>query len=374
MVMAAICLLVVTPSPRSDASKQHCQRHHPAKRHCHRGSKHCHRHHPAKKHCGGASSGGSDPTFLWGAWIGKQFTGTEAPWDWNAVTAFEQRNAGAKHLAALHWSSPFYSTAWCGGYCSFQRSMFEKVRNHGVVPFFSWANNGVSDASVAAGARDSYIRSWASAAKSWGHPLFLRYAWEMNGSWFTWGVGNGALGQPNTAADYVAAWRHVHDIFTSVGATNVTWVWCPNVDPSGKFANLASIYPGDSYVDWTCLDGYNSNDPWTSFADLFGGTYDKVMQIAPSKPMILGEVGSTESGGSKAQWLSDMFSALPTRFPNVRGLLWFDKYESGLSNYSDWPVESSPSSSAAFVAGIAFSAFTTNTLGSLSASPILPSG
>jgi len=371
MAMAAICLLLVSSSQPSEASKRHCHRHHPAKKHCHRGSKkHCHRHHhhSAKKPCG-PISGGLAPSLLWGAWIGTQFTGSEAPWDWNAVTAFEQGNAGGKHLSMVHWSSPFYSLAWCGGYCNFGTSMFQKVRDNGVIPFFSWAD-GVSDANVAAGARDSYIRSWASAAKSWGHPLFLRYAWEMNGSWFTWGVGNGALGPPNTAADYVAAWRHVHDIFTSVGATNVSWVWCPNVDPGGKFANLASVYPGDSYVDWTCLDGYNRNDPWTSFSDLFGSTYDKIMQIAPSKPMIIGEVASTESGGSKAQWITDMFAALPTRFPNIRGLLWQDKYEDGW----DIPIETSPSSSAAFAAGVGSSAFTTNTFATLSASPIPPPG
>jgi mannan endo-1,4-beta-mannosidase len=93
------------------------------------------------------------------------------------------------------------------------------------------------------------------------------------------------------------------------------------------------------------------------------------MQIAPSKPMIIGEVASTESGGSKAQWITDMFAALPTRFPNIRGLLWQDKYEDGW----DMPIETSPSSSAAFAAGVGSSAFSTNTFATLSASPI-PAG
>ena len=61
----------------------------------------------------------------------------------------------------------------------------------------------------------------------------------------------------NRPGEYVAAWRHVHDIFTSVGANDVTWVWCPNVDPDHKMQSLGSLYPGDAYVDWTCLDGYN---------------------------------------------------------------------------------------------------------------------
>jgi hypothetical protein len=97
------------------------------------------------------------------------------------------------------------------------------------------------------------------------------------------------------------------------------------------------------------------------------------MQIAPSKPMIIGEVGSTESGGSKAQWIDDMFAALPTRFPDIHGLLWFDKYESGPGGYSDWPVETSTSSSSAFATGVASAALATNTFSTLAASPI-PAG
>lgn len=283
---------------------------------------------------------------LWGARIGKQFTGLEAPWDWKAVTDFEATNAGGKRIRIVHWSSP-WRNASTGGTYRFATPTFRITREHGVIPFFSWANRDISDAEVAEGAWDGYIRSWAAAAKSWGHPFFLRYDWEMNASWFSWGVGNG-----NTASEFVAAWRHVHDIFTAVGATHVRWVWCPNVDPRHKFADLASLYPGDAYVDWTCLDGYNGDDPWTSFTNLFASTYDQILKIAPSKPMIIGEVGSTASGGSKARWISKMFAALPTRFPDIHGLLWFDKYATGPGGRSDWPIETSAGSSAAFANAI----------------------
>jgi hypothetical protein len=241
-----------------------------------------------------------------------------------------------------------------GGTYGFGTSTFQSVRDHGVIPFFSWANSGIRDADVAGGLWDSYVRSWAAAAKAWGHPFFLRYNWEMNGSWFDWGVGNNGT----SAAEYLAAWRHVHDVFTSVGATNVSWVWCPNVDPGNKMASLASVYPGDAYVDWTCLDGYNGDDPWTSFTNLFASSYDQITQIAPTKPMIIGEVGSTEVGGSKPQWISDMFAALPVRFPKVRALLWFDKYETGPGGHTDWPVETSTSASTAFARKVAPQRFT----------------
>src|SRR6185437_5226798 len=66
----------------------------------------------------------------WGAWIGNQFTGAEAPWDWNAVTDFEQQSSNGKAPSIIQWSSPFVSSAWCDGNCNFDAGTFEKVREH----------------------------------------------------------------------------------------------------------------------------------------------------------------------------------------------------------------------------------------------------
>ena len=83
---------------------------------------------------------------------------------------------------------------------------------------------------VIAGTYDAYIAQFAAEAQDWGHPFFLRFNWEMNGNWFPWSEGvNG-----NNPGEYVAAWRHVHDIFAAVGATNATWVWCPYADANKR--------------------------------------------------------------------------------------------------------------------------------------------
>jgi Glycosyl hydrolase family 26 len=308
----------------------------------------------------------SGKSLYWGAWI-KNSSG-EAPWSMSAASKFE--GAAGKHVSMINWSSPFYLSA-CNGYCTFQTSQFEAVRSHGSIPFFSWnpgpGGGEFSDARIAAGSQDKYITAWAKAAKAWGHPFFLRFAWEMNGSWFPWGVGNNGT----TAADFVAMWRHVHDVFASVGASNVTWVWCPNVDPAGKRAPLGSVYPGPAYVDWTCLDGYNGNNPWRSFSALFKTSYEKITgTLATQKPMVVGETASTENGGAKARWIADMLAGLPTEFPKIRGLLWFDKVETGPGGYTDWPIESSAAATSAFAAGIAASPFEENVYGSLATSPI----
>ena len=159
----------------------------------------------------------------------------------SAVTKFEQM--AGKSMSLIQFSSPFANCS--GPSCSFYefpREQMENIRDARLDPVLQLGlavdfrptinepNFQLSD--VIAGTYDSYIREFAEAAKAWGHPFFLRFNWEMNGDWFAWAEGvNG-----NKSGEYVAAWRHVHDIFTSVGATNATWVWCPNVDPGGTSA------------------------------------------------------------------------------------------------------------------------------------------
>ena len=321
----------------------------------------------------------------WGAQIGSHVTGTQAPWDMNAVSVFE-REAG-KPLSMIHFAAPFAncSSTPCVRY-GFPLGEMNTVRQHGAIPFFSWASQSIGQggdtrvqpnfqlSDVIAGTHDATIRDWATAAKNWGHPFFLRFNFEMNGTWFPWSEGvNG-----NQPGEYVRAWRHVHDIFTSVGADNATWVWCPNVDPDRRYQDLARLYPGDAYVDWTCLDGYNwgvrSSGPglttngWKSFDQIYRTTYDEITgSIAPSKPMVIGEIGSTENGGSKAAWLEDALAKAPS-YPKIRGFLYFEKFDDGM----DWPISTSASATDAFARGIASSAYTTNQFGSLDGGKIQP--
>jgi mannan endo-1,4-beta-mannosidase len=317
----------------------------------------------------------------WGAWIGNQLTGDEAPWDMSAVAKFE--GMAGKGASVINFSSPF---ADCSrnpcDYYEFPEGPMDLIRDHGSIPMFSWASQStpakldqpnfqLSD--VLQGHHDAYIREWAEDARDWGHPFFLRFNWEMNGNWFAWHEGvNG-----NQPGEAVAVWRHVHDIFDSAGADNVTWVWCPNIDPTGKMRDLASLYPGDEYVDWTGLDGYNWGtnparpDKWRSFDELYRTTYDEITTtIAPGKPLIISEIGSTEFGGSKADWIADTIESVTTEYPLIRGFLWFEKYDDGM----DWPIETSSASAQAFATGIQHPAFTTNAFGSAASGPIAPLG
>jgi hypothetical protein len=317
-------------------------------------------------------------SLYWGAWIGSQLTGTQPPWDMGAVSSFEARFG--KGLSTIQFGMPFAdcSVSPCSFY-PFPSKEMATVRHYGALPFLSWSSQSTPSntyepdfqlADVISGTYDSYIREFAEGAREWGHPFFLRFNWEPNGNWFPWGESiNG-----NQPGEYVAAWRHVHDVFTGVGATNATWVWCPYIDIH-KFGALASFYPGDEYVDWSCLDGYNWANarshpvPWKSFDQIFAGSYRQVTtKIAPKKPMLLGEIASSGGGRAKAEWIRGMFKALKTKYRRVRGLIWFDQVQQGVS----WPLESSPLVTQAFASGLRRHSFRENLYGSLATTPIPP--
>jgi Glycosyl hydrolase family 26 len=316
---------------------------------------------------------------FWGASIGDQLTGEQAPWDMGAVSKFEE--TAGKKLSLVNFFAPFAncSSSPCSFY-PFATGVMENIREHGAIPVFSWSSQSIPSSlnesdfqlsDVIAGTYDSYIREFAEAARDWGHPFFLRFNWEMNGAWFSWSEGTNG----NQPGEFVAAWRHVHDIFTAVGASNVSWVWCPNVDFQNDLQDLNTLYPGDAYVDWTGLDGYNwgtnpaKPDRWRSFDELYSSTYQRIVDaIAPSKPLLIGEIGSSEYGGSKANWISDALAAIPARYPKIRGLLWFDTFDDGM----DWPIESSASATGAFATGIENPAYAASDYADLSGGPIQP--
>lgn len=200
------------------------------------------------------------------------------------------------------------------------------------------------------GSFDTQLHAWALQAKTIAVPFFLRIMWEMNGSWTPYSVSSfdPATGSSNTAAEYISAWRHVVDVLRGDGATNAAMVWCPHWQ--GKPAGVGSwrqYYPGDAYVDWVCLDGYNSDVAhWKNLAPIIG--YGIYSDYASSKPIMVGETGVVEdpaTAGRKGQWISQAGTDIQTLFPDVRALVWFNKNYSGGSDYR---VNSSTSSLDAF--------------------------
>lgn len=239
------------------------------------------------------------------------------------------------------------------GVREFDPAKMDAVVSRGAMPMVTWAprdnTRGKNQPKYAlrriiAGKHDDYIREWARDAAGWGKPMYLRFAHEMNGDWYPWSPDiNG-----NTSDEYVAAWRHVVDIFREEGATNVRWVWSPAVLRTTG-TPLSELYPGDDYVDWVGLDGYNwgTSEYWSSWqtlAEVFRPIYDEATAVAPGKPIMITETSSTEVGGDKATWIRDAFGTdISSRLPATKAVIWFDQ-----DSEEDWRIDSSWSSRLAY--------------------------
>jgi hypothetical protein len=232
----------------------------------------------------------------------------------------------------------------------FPTSALQAIAREGITPEITWqpwrseadgSHSGIALRAIADGQLDPFIRQWAVDAKSWARPLLLRFAHEMNADGVPWSAG--APG--NTPRLYVEAYRHVVDVFRAAGATNVRWVWSPNISYRGS-TPLAQVFPGRRYVDVVGLDGYNSGTAvaggsWRTPEQVFGPTLAQVRSLAAGLPVLITETASSSDGGDKASWIRELFGYL-RRQPDVVGLVWFN-----LATRADWPLDSSPAALAA---------------------------
>ncbi|HEU5105578.1 MAG TPA: glycosyl hydrolase [Solirubrobacterales bacterium] len=324
-----------------------------------------------------------EPKVLWGAWIDGLVYTTEkekeekkekgdAPWESSTWSTFDTHASKSPSIVHFGQEAPWAQ--------NFQETPLLDAKVGGSLPLMDMDNEEpliyeeggkelekrVTLSMIAEGAVDSSLRKWAAAVAKYGSPLFFRWDWEMNGSWFDYG--DEAIANPTSYKD---AWKHFHDIAQEEGATNLTWVWCPNVTPNGGSNPITNYYPGSSYVDWTCLDGYNhGTNPlgasgWISFSSLFSPAYAMLANNYPSKPIMIGEFASTEEGGSKAAWIADALETqVPANFPLIKAVVWFNWNHPDGGGYWDWPIESSATAEAAFAKAIGSPVYSTNTFSS----------
>ncbi|GAA0998941.1 glycoside hydrolase family 26 protein [Subtercola frigoramans] len=238
-----------------------------------------------------------------------------------------------------------------------------------------------------------------------GVPVILRFAHEMNGSWYAWGQ------QP---AEYISTFRRVaHAIHERAPGTGM--MWAPNNADGYPFTGGASsaapgspdfklldtngdgtitladhpyapYYPGDDAVDWVGMSLYHwgSAYPWGEnempeegkFVAQLTGTYIgaqgderaapdfyQVYGVDHAKPVAIPETGAFvihrgDDAGElaiKQAWWRQVFSAdIAVRFPNLKMINWFewDKLEAEVHQRVDWTVVNDAPTRHAFTADL----------------------
>ncbi len=238
-----------------------------------------------------------------------------------------------------------------------------------------------------------------------GVPVVVRFAHEMNGSWYAWGQ------QPD---EYIAAFRRVADAVHRA-APGSAMMWAPNYGGGYPFAGgaqesrpgaagfaaldttgdgaltalddpYAPYYPGDDAVDWVGMSLYHwgSAYPWGEsempeegkFAAQLTGTYDgdngdesmlpdfyadygvghgKPVAIPETAALVDDDIGNLRTLNIKRAWWQQVFDpSIRERFPRLAMVNWFEwnKVEPEVGSAVDWTVVEDPAVRAEFTAAL----------------------
>lgn len=166
-----------------------------------------------------------------------------------------------------------------------------------------------SNAAIANGKWDGYIKRWAEAIKAYGGPVIMRPMHEFNGFWYPWS---------HDPKEYVLAWRHIWNLFHRVGADNVTWIWSFQALYSQKrwAADVAKYWPGRKYVNilGMSLDHFPDSSPPSDYL-----AYLRLAHRIYHLPTMITE--ANVNFGLRTSWLKQVVTLLrPMRFNE--GFIW----------------------------------------------------
>jgi mannan endo-1,4-beta-mannosidase len=210
------------------------------------------------------------------------------------------------------------------------------ILDEGCRPMITWepwqadSRRGIDYDGLLNGKYDDYITDFARLVGSFGEEVCLRFAHEMNGNWYPWA---GARIGPEK---YRRMYRFIKDAFDREGVSNVKWIFSVNWEDVPPLAvnDFMNYYPGEAYVDYIGLDGYNWGDTqswsrWMTFGELFGEVYDRIVRET-DKPVIITEFSSASSGGDKARWIKEAMIDIKA-MEYVKGFVLFN-----VSKEADW--------------------------------------
>lgn len=171
---------------------------------------------------------------------------------------------------------------------------------------------------ILAGNWDTYITDFKNQLREYEGPVILIPFSELNGDWTPWsGTENG-----NTPEESILAYRYLHDRMNDL--PNVSFGWAVN---STSFPNtpanaIERYYPGDAYVDYVGVDGFNMGTPWQTFGEIFDTPLTTLAQY--NKPTLVFSFGSAP-GPRKASWLKTALTVDLPKHPHVVAWVYFNQ-------------------------------------------------
>ena len=208
----------------------------------------------------------------------------------------------------------------------FPTSAANWVRDRGAVPIIFWEPyKDVNHCDYARLRQDRrrglydtyYVRPWAQAAAAYGGKVLLRFAHEINGAFFPWGIKNKLC--DNTIADYKRAWKHLFSVFKGKGATNVKFLWTVSRKGCKKRGcnPYEAYYPGNAYVHYVGFSAFNwgrrSGHRWEALSTVINDVMPYFKKFT-KKPVIIAELATNKRRRQQAamapRWLQHGLPAL----------------------------------------------------------------
>ncbi len=194
----------------------------------------------------------------------------------------------------------------------------------------------IAGAKPGSGTYNSIVR-WANTIKARGTLTLFGFDHEPESKYQR---------HQGSAAQYIAAYRHVADIIRAQGVSNIRFVWQMTAYSFRTSGSQAAIhyYPGDNYVDDVGADPYNwgscrSPGPWVQLSTVT----DPVLAFARAhgKTVVLAEFAST-GGPQRAAWLNSAHQYFIANRSTIQGAFYFDrKATTAEGSRCNWSLTSS---------------------------------
>jgi hypothetical protein len=262
----------------------------------------------------------------------KDISSDSPPENWCFTGAFLADNPGRDDIISFredYGKKPYYVMLFVDWENFPNESSITDILREGCRPIVTWepwiahSKEAIDIDFMLAGGYDDHIREFAGRLKAFNKEILLRFAHEMNGNWYPWS------GSIIGSQKYREMYRHVKDIFDDMGTTNVRWIFSVNWEdlPAIGANDISNYYPGDGYVDYVGLDGYNWGtsqewSKWMSFYEIFAKVYERCVYEF-GKPVIITEFSSAAEGGDKARWIKEAMGNIK-EWRQVKGFVVFN--------------------------------------------------